>query len=326
VSLGDENKVKQNHEYSVLAGLSDTMLLMICHFGHGEKDKDDELLAAAGEELFGRGVLTAPRYTVETFNREKLYERGGAWRDQLYECITGDEDTVEGHFYRKVLGLERPEFPELKLLEHEDAQAEKLANAFVSGFANWTLAVLSHVAADTELLDGAEDFIEALNKEMARRGFLGEHGLVNLDSFDTNELIWTCDAATEALDSLTSVLSAVHERLAHLAEIGEQQKIAEKEHPPARVLELCEQLDAAQKSWLLSRLAEEIDHNTVECLNSLKLTPALEKFVAVEMAQRGLETDAGNSSLAENLKPKITQKTSGAVLPVESGKSGSEET
>jgi len=61
-----------------------------------------------------------------------------------------------------------------------------------------------------------------------------------------------------------------------------------EQYPPADVLRVYEQLDAQQRSWLISKIAEDLDHNTLAMLKEMKITAALQAFVQAELAERGL--------------------------------------
>jgi hypothetical protein len=110
---------------TLMAGFSDTGLLTIAHFMQGHHEADEALRDAAGRELFDRGLTDAPQYTMNVIQRKLSEPTEGSnnWGDELLNAITGDADTVEGHFYRHVLRMEPPVFPEAKLPVKKAKQA-----------------------------------------------------------------------------------------------------------------------------------------------------------------------------------------------------------
>jgi hypothetical protein len=106
------NQITSAQRETLMAGFSNTGLLTIAHFMQGHHAADEALRDAAGQELFDRGLTDAPRYSMNVIQRKlsEPIEGYNNWGDELLNAITGDEDSVEGHFYRHVLRMEPPVF------------------------------------------------------------------------------------------------------------------------------------------------------------------------------------------------------------------------
>jgi hypothetical protein len=74
------------------------------------------------------------------------------------------------------------------------------------------------------------------------------------------------------------------------------------QHPPERLLSLCNQIDAQQKAWLITRLVDNIDQGTLNFLCEMPVTPALQALLDVEAAIRGLGTNGDADHLDAQLE------------------------